>query len=483
MPFDILVKKNATVDDTLHLIIHAINVCSQSPFVQAVVDEISQLHDPRADPVGFIRELDAWCRRNGKYQLDIPGIEEVWTPELTTRMRKFDCKKITVLCAAVLQRAGINPIPKHVYYQTPDGSLEDFTHIYTIVPASSLGGRGIDPYITVDPTNEAGFNKEVHHSKATLYPLTGKKMELHMMGRAANIPGEETQQSIPRPNLSTSNFQSALNNSACQLEDTMRSVCNMPPTNVCGPADYSLIGLTAKDGNTVLFNYTAAEAVKHTAMIPVMFAARAAFLGLIYLGKFLTKTPIKINLAYRLAKAWNKNRSLVRKTWWLMGGEKTAKALKTAIAKGSGVAISGPYTYGYDSPGLFRYGINGATIGEPITLATAGAALVAAGPAILIFKNVMKQLGVFKDGETDPEPPTTEAPTEPPPVIPPQNQPDPQSGSFATHSIDNFSDLLNFCKAAAVMLLGASMNPLLIMPTNILIGAAFLYAIRKKIGA
>lgn len=482
MPFDILVKKNATVDDTLHLIIHAINVCSQSPFVQAVVDEISQLHDPRTDPIGFIRELDAWCRRNGEYQLDIPGIEEVWTPELTTRSKKFDCKKITVLCGSVLKRAGIIPIPKHVYYQGPTGELEPFTHIFIIVPASSLGGRGIDPYITVDPTNKAGFNKEVPHSKATLYPLTGRKMELHMMGRAVNIPEQGVPQITPRPNLNTSNFQSSVNNCATQLEDSMRSVCNMPSVAVCGPADYTLVGLTAKDGKKVLFEYTAAQAVAHAAKVPAFFPVRAAFLGLIYLGKFAAKvTGLKINLAARLAAAWKRNPSAMRKQWWLLGGEKTASSLRTAIMKASGVAIAGPYAYGYDTPGLYRPGMNGTTIGEPVTLATAAAAMAVAAPAVLAFKALLKQLGVLKDGETDPEPPMSEVPPVIPPVIPPSDKPDPKSGSFATHSIESLSDLMNFFKAAGVMLLGSSLNPQLIIPTQILISAAFIYALRKKI--
>lgn len=478
MAFDIVVKKEATVDDTLQLIINAINICSRSPFVREVVREISKLHDPQTDPRGFIKALFDWCCRNGKYQLDIPGIEEVWTPELTTRMHKFDCKKITVKICSVLKAAGIEPIAKHVYYRGPDGSLENFTHIYTIVPASSLGGSGIEPYITVDPTNDCKYNAEVRHSKATLYHLNGQKMELHMMGRAAVIPQQElipAQQPIPRP--STSSFNSALNSSACQVQDSMRAICNMPPSSLCGPADYTVVGLKAKSGNKVLFEYTTAELVKHTAAVPAMFAMRAAFLGLLYLGKFLAKTPLKFNLTIRLAKAWQKNPAAVRKFWWLRGGEKTAKALQTAIMKGSGISISGPYGYGYDYPGLFRPGMNGTTIGEPVTLATAAAALGISAPMIAAAKSLLKQLGIFKEGDTDPEPPTGENPPEPPPAPGPK----PDAGSFATHSIDNIFDLLNFIKGSAILSLGAAMNPHLILPTQIVVAAAFIYAIRNKI--
>jgi hypothetical protein len=54
------------------------------------------------------------------------------------------------------------------------------------------------------------------------------------------------------------------------------------------------------------------------------------------------------------------------------------------------------------------------------------------------------------------------------------------AGSFATHSIDNFSDLLNFCKGAGVILLGSSLKPALIIPSTIIVSLSFLYAIRNK---
>jgi len=57
----------------------------------------------------------------------------------------------------------------------------------------------------------------------------------------------------------------------------------------------------------------------------------------------------------------------------------------------------------------------------------------------------------------------------------------PSSGSFATHSIDNIWDLLNFIKASAVILLGSSTHPNTFLAANIIMGAAFLYATRKSI--
>lgn len=67
----------------------------------------------------------------------------------------------------------------------------------------------------------------------------------------------------------------------------------------------------------------------------------------------------------------------------------------------------------------------------------------------------------------------------------PYNVPDPEApptaGSFATHSIDNIMDLLNFFKGSCILSLGASINPYLIVPTSIVISASFIYATRKLI--
>lgn len=57
----------------------------------------------------------------------------------------------------------------------------------------------------------------------------------------------------------------------------------------------------------------------------------------------------------------------------------------------------------------------------------------------------------------------------------------PTAGSFASHSIDSIWDLLNFLKAAFIMSLAASVNPHLILPTKIILGISFIYALRKKI--
>jgi len=419
--FDI-VKKEATVDDTLRTIVNAINQCKHSPFVRQVVSEISKLHDPRTDKIGFIKELFSFICRNLKYQLDIPGIEEVWTPELTLREKIYDCKKGTVFIGSVLAAAGIDPIAKHVYYANPNGGLEDWTHIYIIIPESSMRTGthtmefNLHPYITMDTTNDCKFNTEVNHKTETLYFLNGKKMELHMMGN-------NNRQAAPGI-LNTSAFASATNYCARKLEDDMRATCKMPSRAVCGP---DMIGLKNQ-----YFSYTIPEASIHLAAMttPVGLIMRASFLGLVALGKALSKY-FKIHLAQRMALAWQKDSSKVRKIWWLFGGAAKAETLQAVIISGSGVSISGPAAeLDYDRPYDLISG------GMGIAPAAIPAAIVAAMPTITAFVTLFKQLGIMKEGDTDAPPPPGDPPPPPPPGgIPPGTlPPSPSAGSMMDFS-------------------------------------------------
>ncbi len=479
MPFDILVKQNATVDDTLRLIVNAVDVCSRSPFVQQVVSAL-HLSNPEEPKLTRLKRLFDYLCRNAKYQLDTPGTEEVWTPEKVIREGTFDCKKISVFIASVLKAAdcGFDPILKHVYYAGPNGSLQDYTHIYVIVPASGMhDGSGahtmefvLQPYVTMDPTNDCKFNTEVASSKQTLYFLNGQKMDLHMMGRKPNAPAP----------VDTSSFTSQVNNAACDLDNQMQAIC--------GPNDMSGIGFHNKDGN---FDYSAAEAAVHaSAMVfPATVVARAAFLGLLYLGKLLRKTSIKFNLPFMIANAWGRDPAGAHKLWWMFGGNGNANMLRDAVTKGAGIpgmqTLAGPIGRSsepdYDRPyiitdGNMHHTVSG-TIGQgPETLA----AIAAATPIIVKFLDWIKKT----TGGTNDGPPDAQLPD---PTLPANGQPIPpggipvQGGSFSTHSIDNISDLLNFIKASAIINLGASFHPALIIPSAIITGLSFIYAIRNKI--
>lgn len=178
MAWDVTVKENATIEDTLRLIVQAVNQCSQEPYAREVANA---LHT--SDTLTFLKKLFAFVKQNVQYVNDTDGIERVYTPDRTIREGKGDCKKMTVLIASVLKAAGIEPILKHVVY----GPAEKWTHIYTIV--STVPGWPVSrsQYYVLDPTIPNGkFNDEVSYKSGMMMNLNGqtsKPMDLHMMGK------------------------------------------------------------------------------------------------------------------------------------------------------------------------------------------------------------------------------------------------------------------------------------------------------------
>lgn len=487
MPFDILVKQNATVDDTLRLIINAVNHCKSSPFVQKIVDEL-HLSDRVKSPwpqvqqdykYEQIKKLFDWICRNAKYKLDNPGIEEVWTPEKVILEGTFDCKKISVLISSVLACAGIDSVLKHVYYSGADGSLEDFTHIYVIVPNPDLQN-----YITVDPTNECRYNKEVESNKQTLYFLNGKKMDLHMMGRAPQAPAPPAAPA-PQPGVNTDCFTSQVHNTACQLENEMSGIMG-------GTLPGQTIGLLNKTGN---FNYTVAGQILHDAKVLPFAPIRAAFLGLLYLGGLLKNTSLKINLPYNLANAWghtstdpnpdNNSASQFKKMWWEFGGEADGAPLKKAIlagVQGTGITSASmggsPHNFPvgtYDRPYILtdaawgHQGLNG-TIGQgPETVA----AIAAASPIIIAALTLIHKV-TGKDAVPGPSTPAATVPGGVP--VPPGGIPVPKAGSM----LDLSSPVNTIVKAVFLMGISGMLTGPSFYIMNTFCIAAIIYAVSKK---
>lgn len=162
-----ILATDATVDDTLEAIVNTVNDWSNNPFSV----EAAKAFAPKGNKLDYMHRLFDWCCANVDYKLDPNGTEYINTPNLTFLNGTGDCKKITILLASILKAAGITPVLKHVYY---DGNTR-YSHIYVIVPYPDLNN-----YITLDPTNECKFNKEVEYADATLYFLDGSKKELDM---------------------------------------------------------------------------------------------------------------------------------------------------------------------------------------------------------------------------------------------------------------------------------------------------------------
>ena len=373
----------ASIQDTIRYILNFVNKYSSDPFVVQFASDLQ----PSGDKEQFIKRLFNYICQNGYYKLDEDGEEEVWTPAKTIRTRnsagkfQYDCKKITILIGSILKAAGIDPVLKHVYYTDDKGGYKDYTHIYIIVPYPDM-----QHYITVDPTNSCMYNTEVDHDKATLYFLNGQTQEaapmnLHLMGN--------NNQKSKSPSV-----LSMFGESAGCVECDMNAIVRKSNYNY----EADTIGL-----KNDYFSFTAGEKAGHIAKVALLSIPRNAFLGILYLGKLLANTPLKLNWAARLAAAWNKNKAQVRKTWWKLGGTADAKALQTAIIKGSGITISGPIGQGYDYPIdlvtpflLERQGKRSGTSGPELA-----AAIIAAAPVIASLMSMMKSMGIVKDGETD----------------------------------------------------------------------------------
>jgi len=414
MAFEKLISDKAGTQEVIDLIIATINEHQHSKFVQ----DFTRILEPDKTSDFLKRLFDAVCHYV-KYERDPIGHERVKTPkrlfvDAFKGIEGGDCKKMSTAIASVLKAAGIEPLLKVISY---DGI--NWEHIYVIVTK----GQTTDPhtlefngYYILDPVNDCKFNSEIPHAKAVVYNLKGDMNKLSILGN--NTP-------------TNNGVRSALYNG---IEGVNQNIDNVSMTLLgggslgCPGNDY------AKDAGLGLkneyFEYTVSQKVLHVAKVPAFAIPRNAFLGILYLGKVLANTPLKLNITKRLAAAWMKDKNRVRKTWWLLGGTADAAALRVAIAKGSGISLSGiPLGKGYDYPidlvtpyrqamkeNLIPVMISGKGMGEPVTLATIGAAIIAAAPIIAASKKMLSDMGILKAGETDPPvPPDTAPPADPPP--------------------------------------------------------------------
>jgi hypothetical protein len=176
--FDTLIKADATTDDTLALIVSTAKDYSKHGFAQECA---KLLCPPGTDRDTCLRNVFNYYCRNVKYILDQKGIEKVYTPARTISEGEGDCKKAATYIASVLLATGrpdLVPVFKWVLYSGND----EFSHIYVIVPINGSTNN----YVTLDPTNNCQYDKEVKYNNGTLYFVNGKKMELRQMGYSDN---------------------------------------------------------------------------------------------------------------------------------------------------------------------------------------------------------------------------------------------------------------------------------------------------------
>lgn len=403
--FDV-VKKNATIPDTLSLIVKAVNICSRSPFVERLTAQLNYTGDKYA----FVKKVFDFVCNNVPYVLDQPGDEEVWTPELTMKEGRGDCKKMTVLIASILKCAGIEPVLKHVYYKHSTN-----THIYVIVPNPDLNN-----YLTVDPVNHKMWNTEVTGIRsASLHFLNGKTMDLHMMG-------------APPENRIKANFSRSGFPSACRgLDDDIAFVAGVASMGAAAEvwanaltADFGITGLDedeimgtayeidgmGKRRRKIFRKKTAAQKKagkeKRKARRKKLFGffkkgtlapSRAAFLLIVRSNVF--------KLANRMAKVWIKDSGKLKRMWKEFGGNpnKLMQAIKAGAKRkdpalaskvngiaGMGAPISVATLEAMEMAGTMGYV-------EGIGSAAAIAAAIAAATPIIVA--VIKIVGKSKDDQ------------------------------------------------------------------------------------
>ena len=89
--------------------------------------------------------------------------------------------------------------------------------------------------------------------------------------------------------------------------------------------------------------HTPAQKAAHMLAKQALLVPRGAFLGLILLGKALEKTPIKINIAKRIAEQWSNKGKQLSELWYKLGGE--PDILKKQVSKATNKQLAGNMGY------------------------------------------------------------------------------------------------------------------------------------------
>lgn len=349
-----LVKKNATLNDTVDLIVKRIAIDQHSPFVKGLVDKLNTPGCPEC----FYAALHKWVYENIRYQLDPEGRERVLKPETTYMNREGDCKKMTVIIASALKAAGYEPYLKHVFFGTPP-NYERYTHIYVVVPNQQLTG-----YVTIDPVDNPYFNREAPHSFANIYDSNGKPIMDLYTGRAP-----KQQYIAPMFNTGSNSILDDLSTisrtgQVTQQDQTMIDLLMQQEEGMQGIGRRRRSKEERKENRKKLGNK-----LKTVGLAP----ARLAFLGLVSING--------LKMAKKLLMAYSKDQTRVKNFWEKLGGD--WDKLKIAIERGSKQSVQGT---------------TGSAAAAAAAIATATPVLIAAAQ---LFKDLKVSLGKEDEAETE----------------------------------------------------------------------------------
>jgi hypothetical protein len=361
------VKRNATSSDVVNFIVSEVNKHAQTPFAKMVVQKLSYGNPTRDE---FIKRVFDYVCHTVDYLRDPSGKEIIFTPKLLINRARGDCKKQTKLIATILKAAGIEPTLKVISY-----GGKDWEHIF--VTAKNSNGQKI----ILDPVNDKKFNQEIRHRHGQEFYLNGKK---------SNIMNDL----ISMGNKNTSNeLTSALHNSTGEI----LGHCH----NAISP-NFALRKFDAMHGNVDDYfshisgdEYIGKKKHKLKDLVKklvkkgknVGFAPmRAAFLGLLLLGKALEHTPLKLHLSQKLALLYDKDAAQINKFWSDFGGD--PNVLKKTILKGM------------KAGGVHGENISGDGIGI-VTATTAAAAITTAMPVVIAAVSLLKKSGLLHKHEAE----------------------------------------------------------------------------------
>lgn len=381
-PFRIDVTDNASTGDTVNAIIDVINQQCKNGFIP----EFSRaLKAGTSNEYEYIKKLFDLICKYVEYERDPIGWERIYTPEKLFREAKGDCKKMTTAIAATLKAGGIEPLLKVISY---DGN--NWAHIYAIAKVNNK-------FYILDPVNFKKFNAEIPHKKAVVYNLnnTFKLMptKLSILGRRNDMLNS-FKDGLTELN-SDFNLAGSTNTNSLYSREEIEKFLQEESRNIDGLSGVldklkqTVSNVVNKVGNSIT---NAVDTIKDGTAKVALAPARGAFLGLLLLGKALENTPIKLNLAQKMAAQWKTdNGAKLSKMWDSFGGNPSD--LKEAIVKGSSQSLG----YSFD-PNTSTIHVDGM---GAVTLAATAAAIAAATPIVIQVTKLLKDTGVIKEGSQD----------------------------------------------------------------------------------
>lgn len=354
---------NAKTDD----IIYAMAIAAPSAIAQAKKANL-------ADVIGLTGgnliddaiRTGKWIRANVKYKIDDFGNQNIQLPSALLRSGKGDCKSISLLYLSIMESAGYNGGFRYASYK----DNRPFTHVYV--------------YFLDNKKNIFTFDACIKDLKEV---TTYKKIKDMKVNYIAGVPMViQDKKNIQMKKIAYKPSVKELMRDDRYLGVEIQGVDEFIGRKKRGGGiKKAFTKVKTKVGNTVK---KAGKLIKTVGLAP----ARGPFLLLVSLNFG--------GLARKLEILRSKNPSLYEEFWLKIGGD--VDALNKSVNKGKDkkpLLASKKTKQSIQGATSVEYGlINGVDgdeyIGEPVTLATIGAAITTASGIIIALKKLFKKEGI-----------------------------------------------------------------------------------------